>query len=105
MKKTRWAYAYGAYFEWSDLKNDYIKQVELKPEFFAKRYGISPYDKPMGCYRIIYLEDLIGRFRKNKKKIPVIYQDSRVFEDCTDALIARSIVEENRYEQIHNRSI
>lgn len=105
MKKTRWAYAYGAYFEWSDLKNDYIKQVELKPEFFAKRYGISPYDKPMGCYRIIYLEDLIGKFRKNKKKMPVVYQDTRTFEDGTDALIARSIMEENRYEQIHNRSI
>lgn len=98
-KRKRWAYIYGAYFEWSDLKNDYIRQVELDPGYFAKVYGISPYDKPMGCYRIIYLEDLIGKFRKNKKKMPVIYQETRTFEDGTDALIARTIMKEKRYEE------
>ena len=98
-KRKRWAYIYGAYFEWSDLKGDYIKQLELPVEYFAKRYGISPYDKPMGCYRIIYLEDLIGKYRKNKKKMPVIYQETRTFEDGTDALIARTIMKEKRYEK------
>ena len=98
-KRKRWAYIYGAYFEWSDLKEDYIRQIELAPEYFAKWYGISPYDKPMGCYRTLYLEDLIGKFRKNKKKIPVTYQDTRTFEDSTDALIARTIMKEKRYEE------
>lgn len=95
-KKTRWAYFKGAYFEWNDLKGDYIKQIELPAEFFAKRYKISPYDKPMGCYRTLYLEDLIGKYRKFKKKIPVTYQDTRTFEDSTDALISRTIMEVKR---------
>ena len=98
-KRKKWAYIYGAYFEWSELKDDYIRQVELAPEYFAEWYNIKPYDKPVGCYRTLYLEDLIGNFRKNKKKMPVIYQDTRTFEDGTDALIARTIMKEKRYEE------
>lgn len=101
-RRTRWAYIYGAYFEWSDLKEDYIKQIELPPEFFAKRYKISPYDKPMGCYRTLYLNDIANKFKKNKKKVPVTYTDSRDFQDCTDVLITRTIMEVKRYEQDFN---
>lgn len=104
-ERPRWAYAYGTYFEWSESKEDYIRQITLPKWFFAKKYGISPYDEPMGCYRIIYLEDLIGKYRRNKKKIPAEYCYKRSYPDDDSALITRIIMEELKHEQIKFKNI
>lgn len=104
-ERPRWAYIYGAYFEWSDLKQDYIRQIQLPKEFFAQRYGINPYDEPIGCYRILCLKDLIERYRRNKKKIPVVLSYHRKLPDDVNALITRTIMEEYRNERFKFENI
>lgn len=101
--RPRWAYYDGAYFEWSDLKQDYICQIELPVEFFWKRYGISPYDKPMGCYRILYLKEITERYRRNKKKIPVVYCSIKETPGSDEALISHTIMEELKHEKFRSK--
>lgn len=102
--KPRWAYYDGTYFEWNDLKQDYIKQIDVPADFFWKKYKISPYDKPMGCYKVLYLKDIIERYRRNKKKIPVTFCNRREFPDSEEALISHIIMEELKHEKIKSKN-
>lgn len=96
---SRFAYLDGIYFEWDDNLCEYVKQVKVPAELFAKQYKISPYDKPVACYRVLHLNSIIERLRRNHRKIPVVYLNDRSLPESDNALFTRYIMKEKPYEK------
>jgi hypothetical protein len=93
---SKYVYFCGTTFKWNELKEDYVRQIEMPADYYAKRYGLSPYDKPVKCYKTVYLKELLELREKQGAKGSMIlltnhYKDGGA---CMDALLARSIMEE-----------
>lgn len=93
-RRPRYAYYLGSYFEWSDLKSDYIRQIQLPFKYYQSVYGVCLYDKPVQCSKVITLQEAMEKYSKSGKseQKQIIFTDHS--EEGTDAFLTSLIMKE-----------
>jgi len=84
----RYAYYKDSEFIFNDIVGDYVCQIELPYSYYKNKFGLPLLDKPLACYKSVFLSDIV------KDSEEVLYSEHRMEHDPTNALLSSLIMRE-----------